>query len=91
MWFGKKKQCEKKKRFRDYAENSVSKCKQPWDEKYGTNKCTKATNKKFFRVRKFLNISTDVSNEDDNGIVKLVDHYAYKKNQNKSQVDSIRI
>ena len=48
-----KRSSEKIKRYRDYAENSVSKCKQPWDEKYGTNKCTKATNKKFFRVRKF--------------------------------------
>ena len=48
------------KRFRDYEVSGRNRCQQPWASKNCQSTCHNATVRKFIRIRKYLNIDTEV-------------------------------
>ena len=78
-----KKPSVKKKRFRDYAEDSVNRCKQPWASRNGNDKKTIGTIRNFQRARNYLKIDTTVWIDGIENKSVLVDHYCYSQETKK--------
>ena len=67
------------KSFRDYEVSGRNRCQQPWAFTNCQSTCHNATVCKFIRVRKYLNINTEVEIGGKDSNVELHDSYCYTK------------
>ena len=67
------------KRFRDYEVSGRNRCQQPWASKNFQSTCYNATVCKFIRIRKYLNIDTEVEIGGEDSNVELHNSYCYTK------------
>ena len=67
------------KRVRGYEDSGRNRCQQPWASTNCRSTCHNATVRKFIRVRKYLNIDTEVEICGKDIIVELHDSYCHTK------------